>query len=134
MSRLIAEDDYYMGIALLSCSRTIHGKSILFVDDFENYHVCTGEHENSLDPEYFMASTHGLPKCKSIFLTYTPNSNSIKMLANTDVKKIIFFQTENIEEDTISLCSNINIDICKYKGNIHWMRDYIFFMRSKDIL
>jgi len=131
----VRDNDYYMGIALLSASRTTHGKCILFVDYFDNFNICTGESEkDSLDPELFMASTTGIPECKEVFFTYTPDYKSIQMLANSYVKKIIFFQTLKINDEVISLCSTLEIEIFAYVGNLNWMRDYIFFMRSKDIL
>jgi hypothetical protein len=81
-----------------------------------------------------MASTTGIPECKEAFFTYTPDYKSIQMLANSYVKKIIFFQTLKINDEVISLCSTLEIEIFAYVGNLNWMRDYIFFMRSKDIL
>lgn len=133
MSHFIDEKDYYMGLALLSAARTITGKSILLVDDYGNFTVCTGDSENILEPEYFLAAT-----CKntytSVFFTYSPNIKSVKILAISGIKKIIFFQTSDIEDDVVTACSSMEIDLEIFHGNIHWIRDYIFFMRSKDIL
>jgi len=133
MSLFIEDKDYYMGLALMSASRTDNGKSILLVDNFDNFTICTGDNENIIEPECFLAAT-SKNSYASAFFTYTPNVKSVKLLSITGVKKIIFFQTSSIEDDVVSVSSSMEIELENFNGNIHWMRDYIFFMRSKDIL
>ncbi len=131
----IDDNDYFMGVAFISIYRANHQNCMICVDAHDNFKVCTGSiDDDSLLPHLFLASTTSYGNPTSVFLTYTPDYLCVQMLANSGVKKIIFYQTLILEDFIFSFCSAQGIEIKKFNGNLNWIRDHIFYLRSKDIL
>lgn len=65
-----------------------------------------------------------------VYLTHTPcYSCSLGLLAS-NIKRVVYFPTKKIDENTLNAFQTAYAQAEEFKGNLNWMRDY---MKSLDI-
>jgi len=139
----LKNDDYHIGIALLSSVKSKQRKIALFCDTSNIIYISSENRPKGissdqdvfvLEPEIYLFTSLKIFDVSGIlYLTYTPLFESLIILANSLVKKIVYIETEVINNEVEQLCLSANIDLQKYDGNLHWIKDYIFLIQQAEI-
>lgn len=80
----------------------------------------------ALAPFHNYSSTSGL----DVYVDHTPSSSSLKYLANFDFKRLVYFETQELDTKEASLLS---AKVVRFRGNLNWIRDRIATMKDSDI-
>jgi hypothetical protein len=132
-------DDFYMGLVFIAAEGGESDRCCLFLladgsmvlshGDF----MAASKHE--IDPISHLAFGQGIPAtAEAAFFNYTPCEKSVMSLVYSGIKRIVFFPNNNDESARISAMPGCVADITAYVGNLNWLRDRIFFLRSNEIL
>lgn len=142
-SQRLSDHDYFMGLAWMASVRSKQAKSALFVDNNNVLHTTINNKANALLPDddkfnldasiCLLNTINSLSCSGTLYLTYTPDANTILILLNSLVKKVVYYETEAVNTDIDNLCSNANLIFVKYEGNLNWMKDYIYLLKHSDI-
>jgi hypothetical protein len=82
-------------------------------------------------PEHFAFSPESslLEGC-DIYLNYTPTHESSCFLLKFLFRKLVYFHTKDLSQDTAELCLE---RIVRFDGNLNWIRDHVSLMKHFDI-
>jgi len=137
----LCDDDYYMGIAFMSMVRSGYKEVALYVDVNNIIHISTEGKQNillsqekSFHLDAALCLLGNFNYSGILYLTYTPCVQTILLLNNSLVKKVVYYESETVNTDVEQLCANTNLIFAKYDGNLYWMKDYMEFLRQSEIL
>lgn len=137
-----SDDDFHMGMAFMTASFSEHFKAALLVDIMGNMHVGLEKpprqvalmEKHMLDPALsLLSSMRGGDQVGSLYLTYTPSYDCSLMMANYAVKRIVYHESEPLDDKSENMFANSSIELRKHQGNMSWIKDQIFLLRSRDI-
>lgn len=130
-----ADDDFYMGLALMSASGSKSERCVLYVDDSDRIHIFLADKTESSPPctPHFVAFQSAPKKSvKWVYMTYLPSPEAVGDIIYSGASRLVFLgSSEPLAYAGMLLSSSM--EIVDYRGNLHWLRDRIFCLRSKDI-
>lgn len=137
------DDDYCMGLAFMASIKSKDAKIALFFDSNKVIHLCPNREPIVMDTDNdafrISSETYLFSNLKInnpngvLYLTYTPDLQSMLFVVNCLVKKVVYYETETVNNETEQLCTGANIILQKYEGNLYWLKDYIYLMQQSDI-
>lgn len=137
-----ADDDFRMGIAFMTASLSEGFKAAVLVDPVGNMRVGSEKpprqvallEKHMLDPAlHLLSSMKCCDQAESLYLTYTQSYDCSLMIANYVVKRVIYHESEPLDERSENMFFNSNIELAKHHGNMNWIKDHIFLLHSRDI-
>ena len=89
-----------------------------------------GNHQSQEYDHVIHAEMNALFACHSwgggtAYITCTPCYSCVVNLISANIKRIIYFSTEEIDPAALDAVKCEYGQIEKFKGNLNWMRDYI---------
>lgn len=130
------DDDYFMGMALMSAARVKTERCMLAVDDLNCIHIGFGElldREAPSSPHFAMMLSCRNRSVRCVYSTFTPSRDALGDLTLAGVARIVYFKTcelDNLCEKNLLIS---NLQTVEYQGNLNWLADRIFWLRSRDI-
>lgn len=132
----ISSDEYWMSIVFMLAAKSSTGKMMIAVDSVSEKNqivyssreqeLCNSSkftHERSLEVDIIAHNSDLLNY--TIYCNYTPDYVAVCNLFAVGVRRIIYFRTEDLSEDTQDLMASRIIAVTPFVGNLNWMRDYI---------
>lgn len=132
----ISSDEYWMGTVFMLAAKSSTGKMMIAVDSFieknqiiyssREQELCSSgkfNHERALEVD-IIANAVDMSN-STIYCNYTPDYAAVCNLMSVGLKRIIFYQTEDLTKDTQDLNDSRIISVTPFKGNLNWMRDYL---------
>lgn len=141
-ARKPSEDDFHMGIAFMTASFSDHFKAAVLVDPMGNMYVGLEKpprqvailEKHMLDPAlYLLSSLKCGDQVGNLYLTYTPSYDCSLIIANYAVRRLVYHESEPMDEKSENMFVNSSIELRKHQGNMSWIKDQIFLLRSRDI-
>lgn len=93
---------------------------------------CDGSPKTMQDSEHVVhAETNALFNCTlplaggTAYVTHTPCYHCALNLVAANVKRIVYFPTKALDQDTTDAVRCAYGQIGEFRGNMNWMRDYI---------
>lgn len=131
-------DDFYIGLAFMAAEGGESGRCCIFLLGDGSMIVSHGDSlatiKHEIDPISHLAVGQGIPTvAEAVFFNYTPCEQSIIALVYSGIKRIVFFPNDKNESEKITSIKGCNAEIVAYSGNLNWLRDRIFFLRSNEI-
>ena len=129
-------DDYWMGMAFMlaagSSSMRQQGCVIIGMNNEPVGIAHDGSPKTMQDSEHVVhAETNALFNCKlplaggTAFVTHTPCYHCVLNLVAANIKRIVYFQTKPLDQDTLDAVRSAYGQIDEFRGNLNWMRDYL---------
>jgi hypothetical protein len=127
------KNDFWMGMAFMFGARSKCGYAALLVDgntliDYSIHDISQYKQEaqTTVPPEISL-----IVNCKkkfdfaTLYVTKTIDvSAAYAIIANTGIKKVIYYPSKPLAEDVKKLFLGIYTEIVKYEGNLYWLQDY----------
>lgn len=141
-TRKPSDDDFHMGIAFMAASLSDHFKAAVLVDLAGNMRVVTEKpprqvallEKHMLDPAlHLLSSSRCGDQFGSLYITYTPSYDCSLIIANYAVGRLVYHESEPLDEKSENMFANSSIELRKHHGNMNWIKDQIFLLRSRDI-
>jgi len=135
----VDHDDFYMGLTFIAAEGGESEKCCLFLLGDGSMVLSHGDHvvasNHEIDPISHLAVGQGIPSgAEVVFFNYTPCENTVVLLIYFGIKRIVFFPNNKDESVKILSIPGCAAEITSYVGNLNWLRDRIFFLRSNEIL
>lgn len=129
-----ADDDFYMGIAFMSAARSKTDRCVLTVDDMDRMQItCADSSDKPVHPSPHFLAFHGSSRgIRCAYLTYTPSAEAVGDMLAANVARVVYYATTELSP-TVALGVSVSMEMHEYCGNLHWLRDRIFCLQSKDI-
>lgn len=132
---MIKSDDYWMGLAFFISVGSEQGCVIVGSQNNLLAHGCSSSPKNLPYPEYIRTADKSVIQDNRIdfsnsiiYLTYTPSIKSIVEIVSANIKKIIYFKTEELDKSI-----QTQVQISKFNGNLNWMRDHLVELKERGI-
>jgi hypothetical protein len=135
-----SHDEYWMGIAFFLCAKFSSKHIMIAVENNELVCVSRDEplcasdkYEHHRQPEIdIITKCNNSPSCV-VYCTFTPSYSVISSLACAGLRRVIFYKTKDLSEDSQDLVNYRTISVSPFAGNLNWMRDYISILDSSGI-
>jgi len=137
-----SNEEHWMATAFLIAAKSPSKHAIIAVDNNNNLQASSKEDVLCNSQKYDhvrCVATDILLNCSnitstSIYMTYTPDYEVICSLATAGVRRIVFFNTKELSEDSQDLIfSNRGMSVAPFAGNLNWIRDYLTILESSGI-
>lgn len=66
-----------------------------------------------------------------MYVTRTPCADCLLEITATNLKKIVYFKTKELDDNSQEIIKKGRLNVKAYSGNLNWMRDYV--MNLKDM-
>lgn len=130
-----ADDDFYMGLALMSASGSRTDRCVLSVDDSDRIQIFLADRTEPSPPRTpHFAAFQSTPRksVKWVYMTYLPSPEAVGDVISMGASRLVYLGSSELLAEAGMLFSS-SMEIVDYRGNLHWLRDRIFCLRSKDI-
>lgn len=140
---LIPKEDYWVGMAFCFGAMSFYKRQAAIIVDSHNLisygleiqpNGIFGESDHLLSSEIHAISNSKIDCQNSvIYLTHTPNYSSILNIVNAGIKRIVYFNTKKLCDDSLDLVKKANISMQEFRGNLNWMKDYMKILEDSGI-
>lgn len=141
----IDRDDYWLGLAFLiaAASKNPDEKQGAVVVSPANEALslaCDGSPTSMQDSSHFVnAELNALFGVKvpikdtTLYLTHTPCYQSCLAALAAGVKRIVYFKTDELTEDSVDAAKDGYLQLETFRGNLNWVRDYVKSLELLEI-
>ena len=138
----ISVDEYWMALAFFTAAKSPSKYALILTDEKgfikaakEEILVNSQKYEHTTYPEVELLLKCPFPisSC-SIYFTCTPCYTSLSLLITSGVKKIVYFKTKDLCEESQDLIQLHRFtSVTPFVGNLNWIKDYVDVLEGSGI-
>lgn len=132
----IKQDDYWMSMAFMAAAlskSSLQQGAVIVGADQSLLAFCCDDDLIHAEIKALLQTSFRAYTNPTIYITHTPCKSCLTAIIAAKIKRIVYFQTETLEEELIPLIQNFNLICEEFKGNLNWIRDYMKILEGQHI-
>lgn len=138
----ISVDEYWMALAFFAAAKSPTKHALILTDEKGFIKVAKEEvlansqnYEHTTYPEVglLLNCPLSISNC-SVYSTYTPCYTGLSLLISSGIKKINYFKTKDLCEESQDLIQTYRFtSVMPFAGNLNWIKDYLSVLEGSGI-